>query len=128
MFIFLLVGLILNCFGINLDNKIDCKGLISEECRELALNMWGITIDDYNSMTPIKKHMVEDQIECAREDICPLDPPLPSIINQRINCVDNKIETINATYACNNIDLLSFITLRDLGSVEKASGNDIWVE
>ena len=29
-------------------------------------------------------------------------------------------------YPCNNIDLLSFISLRDLGSANGANGNDIW--
>ena len=54
--------------------------------------------------------------QCRAEHRCPLvAPPL-----QDIPCTDGKADE----YECNNVDLLSFVPLRELGS--NGNGNDIW--
>lgn len=54
--------------------------------------------------------------ECARELKCPLH--IHSV--QNIPCDGGKA----GDYECSNVDLLSFVSLSDLGS--NGNGNDIW--
>ena len=67
-------------------------------------------------MTIVMKLKMEDYEKCAAAHECPLVTQALS----NVPCSDGKADE----YECNNVDLLSFVPLKDLGS--NGVGNDIW--
>ena len=59
---------------------------------------------------------LEQRIECKLEGLCPTIKP--SIISSPTPCSGGSA----AGYSCNNIDLLAFVSLSDLGSQSNADG------
>ena len=72
-------------------------------------------------MTEVMRLILKDRMECKLAGQCPMH--VPSVVQSRQNCVDGVSDD---TYTCEKIDLLSFVSLADLGSSSSASGNDIW--
>ena len=67
-------------------------------------------------MTLVMKLKTEDYEKCAAAHECPLVTQALS----DIPCTEGKADE----YECSNVDLLSFVPLKDLGS--NGVGNDIW--
>ena len=67
-------------------------------------------------MTIVMKLKLEDYEACHAAHKCPLVAQALS----NVPCIDGKADE----YECSNVDLLSFVPLRDLGS--NGVGNDIW--
>lgn len=66
---------------------------------------------------PFVMHLKEEEFKkCTAEHTCP--QRVPALRN--VPCVDGKADE----YECENVDLLSFVPLADLGS--SGNGNDIW--
>ncbi len=59
---------------------------------------------------------LKEHAECVREHQCPTVAPALS----DVRCVDGKADE----YKCSNVDLLSFVPLKDMGC--NGDGNDIW--
>ena len=67
---------------------------------------------------PFLMHLKEETHEkCVEDKRCPTNGPALS----NVPCVDGKA----GDFECSNVDLLSYVSLRDLGS-NANSGNDIW--
>ncbi len=100
-----------------------CPILEDTKCSNLMTDRFDLSVEEYSNLSPLHQWIMQDNINCLEEDRCPimLDP----IIGQENKCDDNGLAT-DLKYPCKNIDLLSFIPLRDLGSHVNASGNDIW--
>ncbi|XP_065188912.1 uncharacterized protein LOC135819604 [Sycon ciliatum] len=69
-------------------------------------------------MAQVKKLKEKAYAECHAEGKCPLNEPS---IRQRSPCVDGKSA---GQYECSNVDMMSYVSLRDMGS--SGDGNDIW--
>ncbi|XP_065188911.1 uncharacterized protein LOC135819603 [Sycon ciliatum] len=69
-------------------------------------------------MPEVMKLKEKAYAECHAEGKCPLNKPS---IRQRSPCVDGKSA---GEYDCSNIDMMSYVSLRDMGS--NGDGNDIW--
>ena len=67
-------------------------------------------------MPVVMKLKLEEHRECVAKHQCPTVVPAMRFTP----CVDGK----SGEYDCNNVDLLSFVPLAELGS--KGDGNDIW--
>ena len=67
-------------------------------------------------MTVVMKLKIEDYEKCHAAHECPLVAQALS----DIPCTEGKADE----YECSNVDLLSFVPLKDLGS--NGVGNDIW--
>ena len=68
----------------------------------------------------VKALITEDRIQCKAQGLCPVITPS---IKQFTPCEGGQA----GGYACSNIDLLSFISLADLGCPSgSCDGNDIW--
>lgn len=74
--------------------------------------------DPFAHMPEVMKFKQASWAECG--DKC--QPLTPSITGARVNCVNGMA----GEYPCENVDMLSFTSLRDLGSAPGANGNDIW--
>lgn len=72
-------------------------------------------------MTQVMKLIEEATIECMIDGSCPANRP--SIRNNPQPCINGMSAGF---YPCNNIDLLGYLNLIDLGSSSSALGNDIW--
>eukprot|EP01084_Bolivina_argentea_P031576 58456_1 len=91
-------------------------------CTKLMKDTYSMTIEDYNSLKPLQKLIMQDNLNCINENLCPkqLDP----ITNKENVCINGVSIELNCP--CKNIALCSFIPLMDLGAHINASGNDIW--
>ncbi|XP_065188910.1 uncharacterized protein LOC135819602 [Sycon ciliatum] len=69
-------------------------------------------------MPQVMKLKVKAHAECHAEGKCPLNEPS---IRQRSPCLDGKSA---GEYECSNVDMMSYVSLRDMGSY--GDGNDIW--
>lgn len=67
-------------------------------------------------MPIVMKLKLEDHKKCVAEHKCPTVARALS----NVQCVDGKADE----YECNNVDLLAFVPLSELGS--NGDGNDIW--
>ena len=67
-------------------------------------------------MTIVMRLKTEDYEKCSAAHECPLVAQALS----NVSCTDGKADE----YECSNVDLLSFVPLKDLGS--NGVGNDIW--
>jgi len=76
-------------------------------------------IHGVSRMTKVMQLITEDRVQCRLNDQCPT--VVPSVVNQPTQCVNGMA----GEYPCNNMNLLSFISLADLG-YPASSGNDIW--
>lgn len=72
--------------------------------------------DTNSRMTIVMKLKTEEFKKCAAAHECPL---LTQALSD-VPCKDGKADE----YECSNVDLLSFVPLKDLGS--NGNGNDIW--
>ncbi len=84
-------------------------------------NDWQHTINasflDNNPRMEFMKRIKEEQFrKCEEDHICGRSYPKQS----NVPCVDGKA----GEYECQNVDLLSFVPLGELGST--GNGNDIW--
>ena len=68
-------------------------------------------------MTRLMRLKLEEHRECVAAHLCPTIVPAVS----NVPCVDGK----SGEYDCNNVDLLSFVPLKDMGG-QSTGGNDIW--
>lgn len=69
-------------------------------------------------MTRVMKLKILEHEKCVQENQCPT--VVPAL--QSEPCKDGK----SGEFECNNVDLLSFVPLKDLGSGSTGVGNDIW--
>jgi len=73
--------------------------------------------------TSVMALVTEDRIECKLAGLCPNRKPSHSA---RVQCVSGQAVVPGVgTFTCNNVDLLSFTSLSDLGC-DNCDGNDIW--
>ena len=61
-------------------------------------------------MPQVMKLKVKAHAECHAEGKCPLNEPS---IRQRSPCLDGKSA---GEYECSNVDMMSYVSLRDMGS------------
>ena len=59
---------------------------------------------------------MEEHEKCVEAHKCPTEKPCLN----NVTCMDGKADE----YECSNVDLLSFVPLKDLGS--EGDGSDIW--
>lgn len=67
-------------------------------------------------MTKVMRMKLREHAKCVEERHC----PTPAQPLSNIPCRDGK----SGIFTCHNVDLLSFVPLKDLGS--DGDGNDIW--
>eukprot|EP01084_Bolivina_argentea_P132988 234682_1 len=85
-------------------------------------HFWNETFadDPFRPMTVVMKEVEEQRIICKLQGECPT--VRPSITGAKVDCVNG----FAGEYPCKGVDLLSFVSLTDLGSSSNADGNDIW--
>lgn len=89
---------------------------LDPHCREIA-NL-------SESHTTVMRMIKEDRIECKLAGMCPNRKETHN--DGRIPCDGGQAVVPGvATFECNNVDLLSFVSLADLGC-NNCDGNDIW--
>ena len=106
-------------------SKYSCENFEHEYCDAILRDRYGLTHNDWENMNKIKQLIMLDSLDCVRENKCPLD--IPKLVGTEYECIDGKAGIVGEIlYPCNNVNLLSFIPLIDLGSSSNSSGNDIW--
>merc|ERR1719334_2643611 len=120
--------LIAACFTISVNtlSPWSCDDIDEDvECQDILMDKYSLTVQDFHNMMPLHQTIMLDGLECVREDKCPLQ--LDRVSGSEIECTDGFAAVSDELqYPCKDVNLLSFIPLRDLGSQLNASGSDIW--
>lgn len=111
-------------------DEIHCDGFETKQCLDLALEYYGLTPDALSEYGYMQQAILADSIECHYiYDVCPFY--VPPVVGQKRECIDGRVQFEDENgeinyYDCNDVHLLSFLPLEDLGSNNNASGADIW--
>jgi len=97
-----------------------CSNWQNPLCEKVLFEEFNYTVDEITRMRYLHALTVEERVACIIEGECPTT--LSSQTGSRTDCVDGYA----GLWSCNNVDLLSFVSLTSLGSSSKADGNDIW--
>jgi choice-of-anchor B domain-containing protein len=73
--------------------------------------------------TTVKALITEDRVICKQQGLCPMK--IPSSTQAELPCVGGFVSLNGQNYPCSGANLLSFISLADLGC-SNCDGNDIW--
>ena len=92
---------------------------MNSECSEILSDRFDLTVAQFQQLMPLKQLILQDAVDCAMENLCPVRGLNP-IIGKEAKCIDGVATEIN--YPCKKIDLLSYIPLHQLGSSTNASG------
>ena len=117
----LLLGVTLGFNISSLDYNTElCKDMIHPECIKVARDVYNYSVPEIRQMTTVMRLITERRIACKIAGACPI--PMDSIAVPE-PCANGQVA---GTWACNNVDMLSFTSLTALGSSGNAEGNDIW--
>jgi choice-of-anchor B domain-containing protein len=72
------------------------------------------------TMTEVMRLIRRDHAECVLRNECPT--VVPSITGASVPCINGAA----GEFQCDNVELLAFVSLTDLGANNNADGNDIW--
>jgi choice-of-anchor B domain-containing protein len=97
-----------------------CTNWTNPLCEKVLNEKLGHTVEEIKRMRYLHALTVEERVACIIEGECPT--VIASKTGSRVNCVNGYA----GEWACNNVDLLSFVSLEALGSSPTADGNDIW--
>jgi len=70
-----------------------------------------------NEVMPLK---IKEHLVCEGLGMCPTI--VPSVTGERVRCVDGMA----GEYECKGLDLMSFVSVSDLGSAQVGDASDIW--
>jgi choice-of-anchor B domain-containing protein len=101
--------------GQTCNQELGCRGP-APEC------LGSCAIPDYGSRMPtVMKHKMANREKCEASGYCAQLASSESIVGAKVPCVGG----LAAGYPCLNVDLLSYVNLKDLGA-GNGNGNDIW--
>jgi len=97
-----------------------CANWANPSCEKALYERYNHTVEEIKQMRYLHALTVEERVACVIEGECPT--VIASQTGSRVNCVNGYA----GEWLCNNVDLLSFVSLSSLGSSDTADGNDIW--
>ena len=117
----LILGITLgyNVSKLEYDYKL-CNDMLHPECVKVARDHFNYSVPEIRRMTTVMRQITERRIACKIAGNCPMNIDSIKVPEP---CANGKVAD---TWDCSNINLLSFVSLADLGSSSTSEGNDIW--